>query len=49
MIIKINNDKICKYNLFKDVYNFAIEFRQKYDVNFDFKILLQTENKDELI
>ena len=46
---KINNDKICKYDLFKDVYNFAIKFSQKYDVNFDFKILLQTENKDELI
>ena len=22
---KINNDKICKYDLFKDLYNFAIK------------------------
>ena len=41
---KINNEKFSKYDLFKDMYNFTVKFSQKYNMNFDLKILMQTEN-----
>ena len=41
---KNNNEKISKYDLFKDMYNFTVKFSQKYNMNFDLKILMQAEN-----
>ena len=48
--IKINNEKVNKYDLFEDIYNFTVEFSKKYNINFDFNLLIQVENnlKDEL-
>ena len=41
---KINDEKVNKYDLFQYIYNFTVEFNKKYNINFDFKLLIQVEN-----
>ena len=40
---KTGNKEVSKYDIFKDVFNFVKDFSKKYKLNFNFNLLLQSE------